>query len=77
MALRWVPVHPSVSQYEKLRDFLAGHGLFGLNSGLLVLPYMVNQLPAESVVGLAVAGTDPAVVASAADEAMSRLSDGT
>jgi hypothetical protein len=76
-ALRWVPVHPSLSRYEKLRDFLVARNLFGLDSGLLVLPYMVSQLPTDSVIGLAVAGTGPDDVTLAADEAVARLSGGT
>jgi hypothetical protein len=59
VAKRRVPVHPSVTKYGELRDFLMRKGLFGRETkGLLVLPYMVSSLASNSIIGLIVVGMD-------------------
>ena len=74
VARRWVPVHPSITSYGRLRDTLLSRGLFAREtSGLVILPYMVTALPHSSIIGLAVVGTDPAAVESAFSEATQLL----
>jgi Carbamoyl-phosphate synthase L chain, ATP binding domain len=69
MAKRWVPVHPSIASYGRLRDTLLSRGLFARETeGLVILPYMVTTLPESSIIGLAVLGTDPTTVDSAFSE---------
>jgi hypothetical protein len=77
IARRWIPVHPSIAEYSKLRDFLIGKGLFGREErDLVILPYMVNSLARSSVIGLAVAGTDNGAIEAALDEIQNRLAKG-
>jgi hypothetical protein len=74
VARRWIPVHPSITSYGRLRDTLLSRGLFGRETdGLVILPYMVTTLPGSSFIGLAVVGTDPATVESAFGEATQLL----
>lgn len=54
-----VPVHQAITTYAGLRDSLLRKGLFGREAkGLVILPYMVSSLAAQSVIGLVVLGTD-------------------
>ena len=56
---RRIPVHPSITKYSQLRDALLRRGFFGHETpGLMVLPYLVGSLAADSVVGLMVVTAD-------------------
>jgi hypothetical protein len=77
VARRRVPVHPSISSYPWLRDFLAARDLFGRTAeDLIVLPYLVNSLAESSIVGLAVAGKDSSVIDAALSDITRYLAEG-
>jgi hypothetical protein len=77
MARRWVPVHSSIADYPRLREFLAARGLFGTQrENLVILPYSISLLHADSAIGLAVAGPGRALVENTMEEAMQYLAEG-
>ena len=77
IARRRIPVHPSISEYAKLRDFLVDKSLFGrLTKDLVILPYMVNSLATSSIIGLAVVGKDDTAIEAALSEVTGRLAAG-
>lgn len=77
IARRRIPVHPSIADYPRLRDFLIGKGLFGREMrDLVILPYMVNSLAASSIIGMVVAGTDDGAIEAALNEVQHHLAEG-
>jgi hypothetical protein len=76
IARRHVPVHRSISGWGQLRDFLDGRKLLGNYGEFVVLPYMVNTLPAQAYIGVAVTGRDNAVIADVLQEVMAQLAEG-
>jgi hypothetical protein len=81
LARRWIPVHRSIADYPKLRDFLVARRLFGAQGeDLVILPYSISSLSAESAkpaVGVAVMGPGRDAIESAMEEIKQYLAEGS
>ena len=76
IARRRVPVHQSISGWAQLRDFLDARKLLGNYGEFVVLPYMVNTLPTQAYIGMAVTGRDSAVITEVLQEVIAQLASG-
>jgi hypothetical protein len=78
IARRWIPVHQSITEYRRMRDFLVAKGRFGRQvKDLVILPYAISSLPISSSIGLAIMGTDNEAIEEALTEITRYLAEGT